>query len=62
MWFGHMTSYEYAMVVLLRIVKLSEVDCEIDAPDTVLLQGRNIYKQLIFMDDDHYSRICDLVD
>lgn len=52
----------YAMMVLLWIVKLSEVDCDIDAADAILRQGRNIYKQLTAMDDDHFSRLCDLVD
>ncbi|CRG83593.1 hypothetical protein PISL3812_00947 [Talaromyces islandicus] len=52
----------YAMMMLLWIVKLSDVDCDIDSADAILRQGRNIYKQLVVMDDDHNSRICDLVD
>jgi hypothetical protein len=52
----------YAMVVLLWIVKLSDVECDIDAADAMLRQGRNIYKQLMAMEDDHHSRVCDLVD
>jgi hypothetical protein len=52
----------YAMMVLLWIVKLSDVECDIDAADAILRQGRNIYKQLMAMDDDHHSRVCDLVD
>ncbi|KUL87859.1 hypothetical protein ZTR_03199 [Talaromyces verruculosus] len=52
----------YAMTVLLWIVKLSETSQNIDAADAIIRRGRNVFKQLVTMNDDHYSRLCDLVD
>lgn len=52
----------YAMTVLLWVVKLSETSQNIDAADAIIRRGRNVFKQLETMNDDHYSRICDLVD
>ncbi|KAH8705430.1 hypothetical protein BGW36DRAFT_13366 [Talaromyces proteolyticus] len=52
----------YAMTVLIWIVKLSETGQNIDAADAIIRCGRNVFKQLVTMDDDHYSRLCDLVD
>lgn len=52
----------YATMTILWIIKLSGIDSDTSSAQSVVNNGRDILKKLILTKEDHYSRVCDIID
>lgn len=52
----------YATMTILWIIKLSGIDSNTASAQGVVADGRNVLRRLILTEEDHYTRVCDIID